>query len=87
MDAQESIACSVNAVRESALELGLTPLDDAIVARVAEYGVEALIECTLAFDQPYAVDVNVRGVMYARAIERISEAIAERCNTANLVAA
>jgi hypothetical protein len=78
MNAQESVDCSIAAVRESALELGLTPLEDTLVERVAEYGVEALIECTLATDQPYVIDVNVRGVMYARAIERIGAAVAER---------
>lgn len=78
MTIDESSAYTILAVRESALELGLRPLDRAVVERIAEYGVEALVECTLAMDQPFVVDVNVRGVMYARSIERISLAIAAK---------
>jgi hypothetical protein len=49
-----------------------------IVERIVEYGIEALVECTLALDQPFVVDANLRGVMYARSIERISRAIATK---------
>jgi predicted RNase H-like nuclease len=80
MSNEESTAYTIAAVRDAALELGLHPLDDAIVARVVEYGVEALVECTLALDQPYVVDANVRGVIYARSIERIAQAIAAKYN-------
>jgi hypothetical protein len=40
---------------------------------------EALIECTLAAEPTLVVDANVRGVMYARAIERIAQAVANNC--------
>jgi hypothetical protein len=72
-----SAAHSVWAVRESAAELGLAPLDEAVEARVVDYGIEALIECTLAANLDFAIDVNVRGVIYARTLERVSERIAE----------
>lgn len=77
MNKEVSAAYSVAAVRESALELGFEPLDPAIVERVVDYGLEALVECTLAAQQGDAIDINVRGVMYARLIERITAAIAE----------
>jgi hypothetical protein len=79
MQLSESIAYTVAAVEASALELGISPLDAAIVERVAEYGMEALIECTLAAEPALVVDANVRGVIYARAIERIAQAVAEHC--------
>jgi hypothetical protein len=70
---------TIAAVDASAQELGIAPLDADLVERVAEYGLEALIECTLAAEPTLVVDANVRGVMYARAIERIAQAVAERC--------
>ncbi len=79
MQLSESIAYTVAAVEASALELGIAPLDADVVEQVAEYGLEALIECTLAAERSLVVDANVRGVMYARAIERIALTVAERC--------
>jgi hypothetical protein len=76
MNTEVSAAYAIAAVRESAFELGFEPLDAATVERVVDYGLEALIECTLAAQQSGAIDINVRGVMYARSIERISAAIA-----------
>lgn len=73
---ENAIEHTIVAVRDSALELGFAPLDDALVERVVEYGVEALVECTLAAQQGCAIDANVRSVFYARAIERIGAAIA-----------
>jgi hypothetical protein len=86
MTFDESSAQVISAVKDSALELGLTPLDDITVEHVVEYGAEALIECTLALDQPFAIDANLRGVMYARSIERISRAIAAKYSELSLTA-
>jgi hypothetical protein len=76
VDVNRTAAHSVWAVRESAAELGLSPLDEAVESRVVDYGIEALIECTLAANVDFAIDVNVRAVIYARTLERISERIA-----------
>lgn len=86
MTINESSTQTILAVKESALELGLSPLDDTIVEHVVEYGVAALVECTLALDQPFVVDANLRGVMYARSIERISRAIAAKYGELAVVA-
>jgi hypothetical protein len=76
MKSENAVEHSITAVRESALELGFEPLESGLVERIVDYGIEALIECTLAAQKGSAIDVNVRGVMYARSIERVGAAIA-----------
>ena len=76
MTMQNSEILTIAAVRASVLELGLVPLGDDVVEKVIEYGLEAVIECTLAMDQPFATDANLRGVIYARAVERIGVSVA-----------
>lgn len=76
MKSENAVERSMTAVRESALELGFEPLESGLAERIVDYGIEALIECTLAAQEGGAIDVNVRGVMYARSIERIGAAIA-----------
>ncbi len=78
MTTQSSEMLTIAAVRESILELGLTPLKDEVVERVIEYGLEAVIECTLAMDQPLIIDANLRAVIYARSVERIGHSVAMR---------
>ncbi len=69
----------IDAVRDSALELGLRPLSPATVECVIDYGLEALLECTIAQEQDMVViDANVRGVLYARSIERVSAFVSRR---------
>ncbi len=78
MTTQSSEMLTIAAVRESILELGLTPLNDEVVERVIEYGLGAVIECTLAMDQPLVIDANLRAVIYARSVERIGQSVAMR---------
>ena len=67
---------TIAAVRLSAIELGLLPLEAAVVDRIVDYGIEALIECTLAKDQPVTTDTLLRGALYDLSIARLSSGIA-----------
>jgi hypothetical protein len=57
---------AIAAVEKAAMDLGLAAIEDAVADRIAEYGVSALVECTLAAQDFCAIDVALRAALHAR---------------------
>lgn len=72
----------IEAARSAAEALLLQPLDAQVAARVVDFGLEALVECTLAQEQPVRVEANLRGAFYTLAIATLSERVAHELATA-----
>jgi citrate lyase gamma subunit len=64
---------AVAAVEKAATDLGLTAIDATVAERIAEYGIGALIECTLAAQDFCAIDVVLRAALHARALAHVGE--------------
>jgi hypothetical protein len=62
-------------VAEAAQRLDLQPVSDALAARISDYGMEALLECTCSA-QHRVITANERGLLHHFAVVELKKTIA-----------
>jgi hypothetical protein len=62
-------------VAEAAQKLGLQPVNDALAARISDYGMEALLECTCSA-RDRALSSTERGLLHYFAVVELKKTIA-----------
>jgi hypothetical protein len=65
---------AIAAVERAAMDVGLAAIEDELAERIAEYGIAALVECTLAAQDFCAIDASLRAALHARALACLGEA-------------
>lgn len=73
------------ALAEACAALRLKPLAPEVAQRIEHYGIEALIECTLAA-QPATTNAALRAYFFAAVLDRLSHLIAREMNASLLCA-
>jgi hypothetical protein len=85
MTEEQSLECVASALSDACATLRLETLASSVADRVEHYGIEALIECTLAA-QRGCVDATVRARFYTVAFDGVSRRIADELSATALCA-
>jgi hypothetical protein len=85
MTEAQSREFTYTALAEACVALRLTPLSPHVAQGVEHYGIEALIECTLAA-QPATANAALRAHFYAAVLDRLSHLIARELSASLLCA-
>jgi hypothetical protein len=85
MTEEQSLECVASALSEACATLRLDTLESGVAHRVERYGIEALIECTLAA-QRGCVDATLRAHFYAVVFDGVSRRIADELSATALCA-
>ncbi len=64
-----------SSVAKAAQQLDLAPLNNVLAVRIADYGMEALLECTCSA-QDRAITTNERGLLHYFAVAELKKTIA-----------